>query len=71
MRVLAIIPAAGAGVRMGAGRAKQFLDMGGMPLLAVTLRTFELSPAIDEINLVVPTDDLDYCKRDIVKKYGH
>lgn len=70
MRTLAVIPAAGAGLRMGTGRAKQFLDLDGRPLLAVTLHTFQNSPAIHEINLVVPPDEVDYCKREIVQKHG-
>ncbi|RJR30029.1 MAG: 2-C-methyl-D-erythritol 4-phosphate cytidylyltransferase [Desulfobacteraceae bacterium] len=70
VRTLAVIPAAGAGVRMGSYRAKQFLDLGGRPLLAVTLQIFEYSSAIHEVNLVVPADEVEYCKREIVRKFG-
>lgn len=55
---------------MGTARPKQFLELCGMPLLAVTLRSFELSPAIHEINLVVPKDEVDHCKEQIVQRYG-
>ena len=54
MGTVAIIPAAGAGKRMGLSTAKQFLMVDGQPILARTLRIFENSPIIDEIVLVVP-----------------
>lgn len=70
VRTLAIVPAAGAGLRMGAEKAKQFLDLCGKPLLAVTLEVFEHSPAVHAVNLVVPSPDIDYCTREIVQRYG-
>ena len=53
MRVIAIIPAAGAGRRMGSAVEKQFLHLRGIPILARTLRVFDKSPEIDGIVLVV------------------
>ena len=51
--VYAIIPAAGQGSRMGMpGQNKQFLELGGMPVLARTLLAFEHSPYIDGIVVV-------------------
>ena len=70
MRTAAIITAAGAGIRMGGDQPKQFMELGGRPLLAVTLERFDLSPDIDEIFLVVPPDKVDYCREEIVKKYA-
>ena len=69
MRTAAVITAAGAGIRMGGDQAKQFMELGGRPLLAVTVERFELSPDIDGIVLVVPPDKVDYCRGEIVKKY--
>ena len=69
MNTVAIIPAAGAGVRMGTDRAKQFLALKDRPLLGVTLERFQSCPSIDSIILVVPAGDLEYCKNDIVEKY--
>ena len=69
MKTAAIITAAGAGVRMGGGQAKQFMDLGGRPLLAVTLEHFDLSPDIEGIILVVPPGRVEYCREEIVKKY--
>jgi 2-C-methyl-D-erythritol 4-phosphate cytidylyltransferase len=38
---VAIIVAAGSGARAGAGRAKQFRELAGEPVVAHTLRRFE------------------------------
>lgn len=69
-KVVAVVPAAGAGLRMAAERAKQFLDLDGKPLLAVTLEALQRSPLIDGIVPVVPTKDVDFCCRAIVEAYG-
>jgi 2-C-methyl-D-erythritol 4-phosphate cytidylyltransferase len=70
LKTVAVIPAAGAGVRMGGGRAKQFLDFGGRPLLAATLQVFQDCPCIDGIILVVPSGDVEDCRKSIVENYG-
>ncbi len=69
MKTAAIITAAGAGIRMGGDQAKQFMDLDGRPLLAVTLERFERSPDIEGIVLVVPPSKVDDCCDQIVKKY--
>jgi len=69
MRTAAIITAAGAGIRMGGDQAKQFMELGGRPILAVTLECFDLSPDINGIVLVVPSGKVDYCRGEIVKRY--
>jgi len=68
IKTVAIIPAAGSGVRMGSERAKQFLDLGGKPLLALTLKPFQSCPAVDAIILVVPSEDVEFCRKEIVDK---
>jgi len=68
-RVTAVIPAAGSGIRMGLEDAKQYLELGGKPLLASTLRTFQECHLIDEIIIVVPEKDVDYCLQQIVQRY--
>ncbi len=68
-KTVAVIPAAGSGVRMGGGRAKQFLDFDGRPLLAATLQPFQLCRAVDAIILVVPSQDVDYCQAEIVERF--
>ena len=54
----AIIVAAGTGSRMEAEIPKQFLELRGEPILAHTLRVFEISPLIDEIVLVVGSEPI-------------
>jgi 2-C-methyl-D-erythritol 4-phosphate cytidylyltransferase len=58
MSVLAIIPAAGIGVRMGGGTPKQFLSLEGVPIFVHTLRKFVSSGAIDEIFLGLRPEDM-------------
>lgn len=53
---IAIIAAAGIGTRMDAGRAKQMIELGGVPLLVHTLTRFEQSSAIDQVILVLQPD---------------
>ena len=50
---IAIIVAAGQGTRFGAEKPKQFVEIGGKPLLVHTLERFENCAAIDEIILVL------------------
>ncbi|MDQ7836941.1 MAG: 2-C-methyl-D-erythritol 4-phosphate cytidylyltransferase [Thermodesulfobacteriota bacterium] len=56
MSTIAIITAAGKGVRIGAPVAKQFLPVLGKPLLWHTIKVFENCPGIDNIILVLPPD---------------
>jgi 2-C-methyl-D-erythritol 4-phosphate cytidylyltransferase len=69
-KVVAIIPAAGAGVRMGRKEAKQFLEIRGKPMLALTLERFQLSPAVHAIIAVVPAGQVDFCRTEVVEKCG-
>lgn len=68
-RVIAIIPAAGLGQRMGSSTHKQYLCLNDIPILAHCLKTFAAHPAIDEIIIVTPPDQLDFCRWDIVHAY--
>lgn len=54
--VIAIILAAGKGLRMGGDIPKQFLDLAGRPVLAHTLTAFDNSPSIDSL-VIVATDE--------------
>lgn len=70
MKVSAIIPAAGQSRRMGLGTNKQFLTLGGKPVLAHTLTTFENCPEVQEIIIVAAEGEEDYCCQAIVEKYN-
>lgn len=59
MQALAILVAAGRGERMGAGRPKAFLVLGGQPLLLRAALAFEAAPAVDAIVAVVPAEEID------------
>jgi 2-C-methyl-D-erythritol 4-phosphate cytidylyltransferase len=50
---VAIIVAAGQGTRMGGERAKQFLELAGIPIIIHTLKAFERCEVIQEIIVVL------------------
>lgn len=66
----AVITAAGSGKRMGSDRKKQFIVLYGKPVIAYTLEKFQNTDEIDDIVLVVSEDDIDFCRSEIVVKYG-
>lgn len=68
--VSAIIAAAGMSNRMGSKVNKQFINIGNEPVLAHTLRKFESSSYIDEIILIAKESEVEYCRKEIVKKFG-
>ncbi len=67
-KVAAIIPAAGSGSRMGLPAPKQFLDLGGVPVLVHTLRIFQQIEAIGRIIVVTAPEN---CSRveEMVRRY--
>jgi len=65
MSVLAIIPAAGMGVRMGGATPKQFLSLEGVPIFVHTLRKFAAADVIDEIFLGLRAEDMERVQREI------
>lgn len=65
----AVVLAAGSGTRMGGGVRKQYMQIAGKPMIFYSLKAFEESK-VDEIVLVVSAGDVDYCRREIVEKYG-
>jgi len=67
--VSVIIAAAGMSNRMGNKTNKQFISIGGKPILAHTIEKFEDSRYIDEIILVSKEEEIEYCRKEIVKRY--
>ncbi len=67
---VALIPAAGMGKRMGASINKQYLQLNDMPIVARTISVFEQSPLIDVVYLVIPAEEIAYCRKHIVNAYG-
>lgn len=66
----AVVLAAGSGRRMGTKVHKQYLLMGGKPVLYYSLDTFQKSELIDEIILVCGSGEEEYCRHEIVEQYG-
>ena len=64
----AIVPSAAKGERMR--KKKEFLLLGGKPILAHTLKPLEAHPQISKTILVVDEKSIEKCKREIVEKYG-
>lgn len=56
---IAVIVAAGIGKRFGSDTPKQFLEIGGKPVLIHTLEKFENCRAIDRIILVLSADETE------------
>ena len=54
-KVFAIVPAAGAGARLGGSTRKQFLLLRGKPIVVHTLQQFEHCPEVDEVAVAVPS----------------
>jgi 2-C-methyl-D-erythritol 4-phosphate cytidylyltransferase len=69
-KLTVLVPAAGSGVRMGKGTKKQFLLLGGMPVLAHTLKRFEDVPEVGEIIPIVPEDEMEDCLERCVECQG-
>lgn len=67
---IALIPAAGMGKRMGASVNKQYLLLNGLPIVARTISVFERSSLIDSIYLVIPAEEIPYCREHVVEACG-
>ncbi len=69
MKTTAIILAGGSGTRLSSRKRKQYLSISGKPMLVYSLEQFDQSDYIDEILLVLPEDEIDYCKNKILQGY--
>lgn len=69
-RVIALIPAAGMGKRMGAAINKQYLLLAGIPIVARTISVFENSPIVDDIYIVTPEAEIPFCREEVVSANG-
>lgn len=68
-KVTAIVLAAGQGRRMKSEMQKQYMEVGGSPLIAYTLEAFEKS-VVNDIVLVVRKGEQEYCRCDVVERFG-
>lgn len=65
----AVVLAAGSGSRMNEKIAKQYLPLNGRPLIYYALRRFQQSD-VAQIVLVVTKGHEEYCKKEIVERFG-
>lgn len=65
----AVVLAAGSGRRMNSDTKKQYMLIKGKPVIYYSLKAFQES-FVDEVVLVVSPNDVDYCRKEIVEKYG-
>lgn len=65
----ALIPAAGAGERLGKGVNKAFVEVAGKPILAHTLSVFEACEAVGEIIVVTGEQNIE-AAGEIVGRFG-
>ena len=68
-RTAAVVLAAGSGKRMESSTKKQYMLLKEKPVIYYSLKVFQES-FIDEILLVVSPGDIQFCKEEIVDKYG-
>ena len=68
-KIAAVCLAAGQGKRMQSKVQKQYLSLGGKPVLFYALEAMQNSP-VEEIVLVVGEGEEEYCRREIVETYG-
>jgi len=66
----AVIVAGGSGLRMKHRLRKQYLLLGNQPVLSHTLQAFINCKEINAICLVVPQDDIDFCRQNILPHFA-
>lgn len=66
-RITVILPAAGLGTRMGVETPKQFLELGGEPLVIFTLRRLAACAAITDFILATRADELSFLEDRVSK----
>lgn len=59
MQVFVVLPAAGLGTRMAGPQPKQFLALGGVPILVHSLRTFAAVPRVAAIYVAVRKPEIE------------
>ncbi len=68
-KVTVIVAAAGKGTRIGGPVPKQFLEIGGEPVLVKTLKVFESIEEVDHVFVVTNQEYVQYCEK-LVADYG-
>ena len=71
MKVIAIIPSAGQGLRMQTTVEKPYIRIGGRPVLAHTLDVLDQCPLVDGYIIVVEPSKQAACQQEIIEKFGY
>lgn len=66
----AVIVAGGKGTRMNSKKSKQFIEIKGKPLIYYTLKAFDNNINIHEIILVLPEEEVEEFKQEVLEKYS-
>ncbi len=66
----AIVLAGGSGSRMQSRVPKQYININDKPIIFYSLSVFQQTEFIDNIVLVTRTEDVEFCRREIVDKYN-
>ncbi|MFH1459529.1 MAG: 2-C-methyl-D-erythritol 4-phosphate cytidylyltransferase [Candidatus Omnitrophota bacterium] len=68
VKIVAIVPAAGSGIRLGHKISKPYIQINNHPLLSYSLRLLQKSPKINEIIVVVEKGKTAQAKK-LIKRY--
>ena len=63
-----VVVAGGIGARMGADKPKQFMNIGGKPIIVHTVEKFVLCKELEKIIVLTPEDWIEYTK-DLFRKH--
>jgi 2-C-methyl-D-erythritol 4-phosphate cytidylyltransferase len=66
-RIVAIIPAAGLGTRMGADKPKQFLELDGVSLVVFALRRLAACPSVTEFIVATRPEEIGILQEQIAR----
>jgi len=67
-KAVAVVPAGGLGSRLGVRQPKQYLAVGGAPIVVLTLRALARCRALDGLIVVAPADRLA-ATRDLLRRF--
>jgi 2-C-methyl-D-erythritol 4-phosphate cytidylyltransferase len=64
-----VVAGAGYGKRLDSGLPKQYVPIFGIPMLQRTLNSLSVCPEVDALAVVVNSEDVDYCRSEIVTEH--
>ena len=67
-KAVAVVPAGGSGARMGGRQPKQYLALGGAPILVLTLRALARCRSLDGLIVAAPADRVE-ATRELLRRF--